>query len=123
MPQRGLWDSPLPLQEKLRPDNPVKGIAKYAERKFDRVLKLGEMRDLAKAVLLEAQNGHSNSRSVGANPHGGVSNAGRAVGQKKPGWDLAAGRGVMTQKMTHLATAQIWFKLNEKLWLLREVPA
>jgi integrase len=46
------------VQEKLRPDNPVKGIAKYEERKFNRVLKLHEMKDLAKAVLLEAQNGN-----------------------------------------------------------------
>jgi integrase len=36
----------------------VKGIAKYEERKFNRVLKLHEMRDLAKAVLMEAQNGN-----------------------------------------------------------------
>jgi integrase len=46
------------VQEKLRADNPVKGIAKYEERKFNRVLKLHEMRDLAKAVLMEAQNGN-----------------------------------------------------------------
>lgn len=49
------------IQEKLRLDNPVKGIAKYPERSFDRVLNINEMRDLAKAVLLEARTGNTSA--------------------------------------------------------------